>query len=125
MSGTLAGSKKNLDVFGLFVVAAVTAIGGGTLRDLLLSRPPFWIADSIYLIVIGCAMLATLLLGRSIATLSSSLLMADAFGLAFFSISGAQIASESHVGVLPTVLLGTMTGVAGGALRDVLTTEIP
>src|SRR5216684_5122031 len=124
-SGTLAGGKKGLDVFGLFVLAAVTAIGGGTLRDLLLNRPPFWIADSTYLIVIAAAMLATLILGPSMKNLSSALLIADAFGLAFFSISGAQIASASHVGVLPTVVLGTMTGVAGGVLRDVLTAEIP
>jgi uncharacterized membrane protein YeiH len=125
ISGSLAGGKKSLDIFGLFVVAAVTAIGGGTLRDLLLNRPPFWIADSTYLIVIGCAVLATLLLGRPIENLSSPLLVADAFGLAFFSISGAQIATEFHVAILPTILLGTMTGVAGSVLRDVLTTEIP
>lgn len=124
-SGTLAGRKKSLDIFGLFVVAAVTAIGGGTLRDLLLNRPPFWITHSIYLVVIAGTVLLTLALERAMANLSRALLVADAFGLAFFSISGARIAIESHVGALPTILLGTMTGVAGGVLRDVLTTEIP
>jgi len=124
-SGTLAGRKKSLDIFGLFVVAAVTAIGGGTLRDLLLNRPPFWITHSIYLIVIAGAVLVTVVLGRAMKNLARVLLVADAFGLAFFSISGARIAIESHVGILPSILLGTMTGVAGGVLRDVLTTEIP
>jgi uncharacterized membrane protein YeiH len=124
-SGTLAGSRKGLDVFGLFVVAAVTAIGGGTLRDLLLSRPPFWIADSIYLIVVAAALLGTLALGHTMRNLYGVLLIADALGLAFFSISGTHIASQAHVGALPTILLGTMTGVAGGVLRDVLTAEIP
>ena len=124
-SGTLSAAKKDLDIFGLFVVAAVTAIGGGTLRDLLLNRQPFWIADSFYLIVIACAVVVTIVGKQFIRTLSGPLLIADAFGLAFFSISGAQTATQTHVGTLPTILLGTMTGVAGGVLRDVLTDEIP
>lgn len=125
-SGTLAAGRKRLDVLGVLVVAAVTAIGGGTLRDLLLNRHPvFWIADPIYLLVITVAALGTMASTRSRRPPGSSLAIADALGLSFFAISGAQVAQAAGLAGIIAVLMGTMTGVAGGVIRDVLTAEIP
>jgi uncharacterized membrane protein YeiH len=125
-SGALAAGRKRMDVFGVIVVGAVTAVGGGTLRDLLLDRHPvFWMADPAYLVVITVAALLTLAYVRYRRPPGSALALADAFGLALFTISGAQVAERAGVPALVVVLLATMTGVAGGVLRDVLSAEIP
>jgi uncharacterized membrane protein YeiH len=126
ISGALVAGRKSLDLFGVYVVAAVTAIGGGTLRDLLLDRRPiFWIDDPIYLLVIVVATTAVFLYTRVGRPPFNAILVADAFGLAFFTISGAEIALRAGVPATIVVLMGTMTGVAGGAIRDVLCGEIP
>ena len=126
ISGVLAAGRKSLDVFGVVVIALVTAIGGGTLRDLLLARHPiFWIADTAYLWVILAATATTLLYVRIQTPSRQALLVADALGLAFFTIGGAQIAEQAGHSPLIALVMGTITGVAGGVLRDVLTAEIP
>jgi uncharacterized membrane protein YeiH len=104
----------------------VTAIGGGTLRDLLLDRHPiFWIANTTHLWVILGATAVTLAYVRFWIATRRALLVADALGLAFFSIAGVQIAEQAGHSDLIAVLMGTITGVAGGVFRDVLTAEIP
>jgi uncharacterized membrane protein YeiH len=126
ISGVLAAGRKGLDVLGVAVIAVVTAIGGGTLRDLLLDRHPiFWIADSAYLWVILVAAGITLVYLRFWIASRRALLVADAMGLAFFTIGGVQITQQSGHSDPIALLMGTITGVAGGALRDVLTAEIP
>ncbi len=126
VSGALTAGRKSLDLFGVIVIAVITAIGGGTIRDLLLdNRPVFWIADPTYLVVILAAALATLIYARFRRPPRGSLLVADAFGLALFTITGAQAAETAEVPGLIVVLMGTITGVAGGILRDVLCAEIP
>ena len=126
VSGVLAAGRKGLDLLGLAVIAVVTAIGGGTLRDLLLDRHPiFWIADTTYLWVILAATVVTTGYVRIWIATRRALLVADALGLAFFTIAGVQIAQQAGVSDLIAVLMGTITGVAGGVFRDVLTTEIP
>ena len=126
VSGVLAAGRKGLDVVGVAVIAIVTAVGGGTLRDLLLDRhPTFWIADTTYLWVILGATAVTLGYVRFWIATRRALLVADALGLAFFTIAGVQIAEQAGVSDLIAVLMGTITGVAGGVLRDVLTAEIP
>ena len=125
-SGALAAVRKRMDVFGVMVIAAVTAVGGGTLRDLLLDRHPvFWMADSAYLVVIVVAALVTLAYVRIRPIPRNALLIEDAFGLALFTIGGAQVAERAGVWPPIVVLMATMTGVAGGVLRDVLYAEIP
>lgn len=125
LSGALAAGRKSLDLLGVVVIALVTAIGGGTLRDLLLDRQPFWIADPSFIVVIVVAALATVGLVRVWRPPGQLLQLADAMGLALFSISGAQIAeSLGHGGVI-AVVMATITGVFGGVLRDVLCAEIP
>jgi len=126
VSGVLAAGRKHLDWFGVLVIATVTAIGGGTLRDLLLDRHPvFWMADTGYLWAIFAATMLTLFVVRFREIPLRALLIADALGLALFAISGARIAEAAGHGGVVVVILGTMTGVAGGVLRDMLIAEIP
>ncbi len=126
VSGVLAARDRHLDLFGVIVVAAITAVGGGTLRDLLLDRHPiFWVTDSWYLAVIIVSALATVAYVRVRPPPDTLLLVADALGLALFAVSGAQIAEAAQCPPLIVVLMGTMTGVTGGALRDVITAQIP
>ncbi len=126
VSGVLAAGRKGLDALGVAVIAIVTAIGGGTLRDLLLGRHPiFWIDDTTYLWVILAATLVTIGYVRLWIATRRALLVADALGLAFFTIAGVQIAQQAGVSDLIAVLMGAITGVAGGVCRDVLSAEIP
>ena len=126
VSGALAAGHTGLDFLGVIVIAALTAVGGGTLRDLLLNRHPiFWIADPTYLIVICAAALLTVFYVHVLPPPRDALLVADALGLAVFAMSGAQVAEAAKLSPIIVVLMGTMTGVAGGALRDVLSGKIP
>jgi len=126
ISGVLAAGRKGLDLLGVAVIAVVTAIGGGTLRDVLLDRHPiFWIANPVYLWVILAATVVTLGYVRIWIASRRALLVADALGLAFFAIGGVEIAQQTGHSDLIAVLMGTITGCAGGVIRDVLLGEIP
>jgi uncharacterized membrane protein YeiH len=108
------------------VIAIVTALGGGTLRDLLLDRHPiFWIANPTYLIVCLAATALTLVYARLRIPAFRALFVADALGLAFFTIGGVQIAEQTGLSGVLAALMGVITGVAGGVVRDVLSAEIP
>ncbi len=125
ISGALAAGRRSLDLIGVVVIATVTAVGGGTLRDLLLDRTVSWIANPVYLYVSLAAALLTVLYARYRHPPERQILYADALGLALFTISGAQIAQNlGHTGIV-VVIMGASTGVAGGLLRDVLCAEIP
>jgi uncharacterized membrane protein YeiH len=125
VSGALAAARKKLDLLGVIVIATVTAIGGGTIRDMLLGRSVFWLVQPTYLYVILGAALATVVYTRRFSPPDRALAVMDALGLALYGILGAQIAEGlEHRGAV-VVLMGTITGVAGGVLRDVLTGEIP
>lgn len=126
ISGALAAGRKSLDLLGVVVIAVVTAIGGGTIRDVLLGRHPvFWVADPNYLVVIIVAALATVAYTRFRRPPQNTLVIADALGLGLFAVGGAQITEGlGHSGLI-IVLMGTITGVAGGVIRDVLSAEIP
>jgi uncharacterized membrane protein YeiH len=126
VSGALAAGRRGLDLLGVIVLGTVTAIGGGTIRDVLMDRHPiFWLADPTYLIVIVSAALMTVAYARWRPAPRAALLIADALGLALFSVVGAQIAETAQLPAVSGVLLGTVTGTAGGAVRDVLTAEVP
>lgn len=125
-SGALAAGRKSLDLLGVFVIAGVTAIGGGTIRDVLLGRHPiFWMEDTTYLFVILAAALFTVFFARTRPAPMRALLLADAIGLAVFTIIGARIAEEAGLAPILVVFMGTLTGVAGGVVRDVLCGEVP
>lgn len=126
VSGVLAAGRAELDLFGVLVLAAITAIGGGTLRDLLLNRHPiFWIRDPMYLVVIAATAVATVISVQLTIIPGHGLLIADALGLALFALSGAQIAETARLSPLIIILMGMMTGAAGGVVRDVLTAHVP
>jgi uncharacterized membrane protein YeiH len=126
VSGALAAGRRGLDLLGVIVLGTVTAIGGGTIRDVLLDRHPiFWLVDPAYLTIIVVSTLLTVGYVRWRPPPNAALLVADALGLALFSVVGAQIAESAHVPALSGVLLGTVTGTAGGAVRDVLSAEVP
>lgn len=126
ISGALAAGRKHLDLLGVVVISVVTAIGGGTLRDVLLDRHPvFWIENPIYLKVILGSALLTVLYAKFFQPPHRSLLVADALGLALFSISGAQIAEQAGLANSIVVVMGTITGTVGGVVRDILLADIP
>lgn len=125
-SGVLATRDRNLDVFGMAIVATLTAIGGGTLRDLLLGRHPiFWIVDPWYLTIILLSALTTIAYLYRWPPPGFLFLVADAFGLAIFAISGAKLTLLAEHSALIVIVMGTMTGVMGGVLRDVITAHVP
>lgn len=126
ISGALAAGQKSLDLLGVVIIAVVTAVGGGTTRDLLLNRHPvFWISDPTYLIVILVAALLTIWVTRYRRLPRKVLLLADALGLAVFTITGAQITQEVVSNGIIIVIMAAITGTVGGLIRDVLTNEIP
>lgn len=126
ISGVLAARDRGLDLIGVIVVAAITAIGGGTLRDLLLDRHPiFWVTDASYLTVIIVSAVMTVIYVRKWPPPGVILLVADALGLALFALSGAQYAEAAQCPPLIIIIMGTMTGVMGGIIRDVITARVP
>ena len=125
-SGVLSAGRKGMDLIGVAAIAFVTALGGGTLRDLLLDRHPiFWIADRDYVWACLAATAATLMWVRVRVPPHRALLLADALGLAFFVIGGTAIAQARGQGGVIALLMGVITGCVGGIVRDVLSAEIP
>lgn len=124
-SGALAAGRKKFDLMGVVVIAMVTAIGGGTIRDVLLNRPVFWINDPVYLWVSLAAACVTFASVKFYRPPAAVMLVADALGLALFTISGTHLSEQAQLPGIICVVMGALTGVAGGALRDVLSGEIP
>ena len=126
VSGALSAGQAGLDWLGVAVIATLTAIGGGTLRDLMINRHPvFWMADTRYLYVALIAALLTVLLAVPLGLTRDALLVVDALGLAVFALLGAEVAEERRLAPILVVILGTMTGVVGGVMRDLLSNEVP
>lgn len=126
ISGTLAAWRNQMDGFGVIVLASVTAIGGGTLRDLILDVPVIWSNDNSYFYAIFIAAIGTILAVRNRLTIPhNTLQLFDALGLAFFVIMGTQKALDHGTSTMVAILLGTMSGVCGGMIRDVLCREVP
>ena len=126
VTGVLAAEGKQVDLFGVLVLAVVTAFGGGTVRDLLLGDlPVVWMRNPYYLLTAVLAGLGTFVVVRYRPLPRTVLLVADAFGLALFTMIGTRKGLAFGVTVPVGVLLGVITGVAGGILRDVLTGTIP
>jgi uncharacterized membrane protein YeiH len=128
LSGVLAAIRKRLDVVGVVFVAFVTALGGGTLRDLLLDRQPFfWVAHQEWVwVVIALGVLGSIVLrARHFEPTFRAIQWPDAIGLGLFAASGTQIALESGSTPLIATLMGVVTAAVGGILRDVLLNEIP
>jgi uncharacterized membrane protein YeiH len=125
MTGALAGRGTRLDLFGIVVLALVTAVGGGTLRDLVLGAPVFWVWDGSFVLTATGAALLTFLWGRVGKMPHGVLLISDACGLALFTAIGVEKSLAYSSPVPVAVALGVVTGVAGGILRDALCGEVP
>jgi uncharacterized membrane protein YeiH len=125
LSGGLAGVQARLDAFGVVVLAVVVGLAGGITRDLLIGIPPQTFRDWRYLAVAGGAGLVTLLAYPALQRLESAVLVLDAAGLALFCVTGASAALDHRIGAVSAVVLGAITGVGGGVLRDILLREIP
>ncbi|MBZ0331152.1 trimeric intracellular cation channel family protein [Halomonas sp. ANAO-440] len=127
LSGVILACRSRMDPFGMLVLAAVTGIGGGTLRDLVLGvRPVFWVADPTYLWVILATVGVSIIGFHYIHRLSRVFLpVADAFGLALFTAIGTHKALQLGTPGAVAVLMGLLTGVAGGMVRDVLARRVP
>jgi len=115
ITGILQARKKGMDLVGVYAVAMITALGGGTLRDLILDRRPlFWVEHYSYPILL-----------LILSVLMTVILVLDAFGLGLFSASGASLANHAGYHPFISALLGVITGVFGGVLRDIICNEIP
>jgi uncharacterized membrane protein YeiH len=125
LSGGLAGVQARLDAFGVVVLAVVVGLAGGITRDLLIGIPPQTFRDWRYLAVAGGAGLVTFLAHPALERLERPVLVLDAAGLALFCVTGASTALDHHVGAVGAIVLGAITGVGGGVLRDILVLEIP
>jgi uncharacterized membrane protein YeiH len=127
ITGALMAGRKSMDLFGVLVIAIITALGGGTLRDLILDNHPVsWIRNDTYILVASIAAVGTVLWVRLTQPIHErGLLIADAFGLAVFTVIGTEVALQHNVPYSTAVIMGVMTGVAGGVMRDVICNEIP
>jgi uncharacterized membrane protein YeiH len=125
LSGGLAAVEKRLDAFGVVVLAVVVGIAGGITRDLLIGIPPQTFRDWRYLAVAVGAGLVTFVAHPALRRLERPILVLDAAGLAVFCVTGASTALDHRVGAVEAVVLGAITGVGGGVLRDILVREIP
>lgn len=126
ISGALVAVRKDLDVFGVLVLAGTTGLGGGFLRDVLIdATPPAALADWRYLLVPVAAGLLTFVFHPMLGRMERMVNVFDAFGLALFCVAGATKALEFGLGPLPAALMGMLTGIGGGMLRDLLTGRVP
>lgn len=126
MSGALAAGRRNMDVFGVAVIAFVTALGGGTIRDMVLGHYPIaWTRHPEYVVLVVIAGLATTLIARHLQRLQRLFLFLDALGLVAFSLIGASVALELQQPLFMAVIAGMLTGISGGILRDVLCNQVP
>lgn len=128
LSGVIEAARKRLDAVGVTVVACLAAFGGGTLRDILLDRRPFfWVAHTWYVWAVLALCVGAMLMLRSkhFKVTERAMLWPDALGLGLFAASGTQIAMDAQMPALIAVVMGVVTAVFGGVLRDVVCNEIP
>ena len=125
VSGIRLASQKRFDLFGAYIVGLVTAIGGGTIRDLLLDLTPVWMLDPFYVGVTGVSLLIFIIFGKLFARMGQALFIFDAIGLALFTMVGFHKSMALGFPLYINIIMGTLTGAAGGVIRDVLINEIP
>ncbi|MDH2925190.1 putative membrane protein YeiH [Nicoletella semolina] len=128
ISGAMAARQHKMDIFGLFILAFVTGVGGGTLRDVMIgSTPVFWIKQPIYVLMITLAVILTAVLKHNIDKKGwqKGLLFFDAIGLGVFTVIGVQKGLDFGVHPLIAIALGGVTGCFGGLIRDILRNEVP
>ena len=125
ISGIRLASAKRFDWIGAYVGGAATAIGGGTLRDVILDVPVFWMHDGFYLSCTGFALVWVIVFRKYLINMHNTFFIFDAIGLALFTIVGIQKTIDCGLPIWVGIVMGTMTGAAGGVIRDVLINEVP
>ena len=125
ISGIRWAASKNFDWFGGYVVGLATAIGGGTIRDVMLGVTPFWMTNSIYLICTAVALLTVIVFKRLIVRFTNTWFLFDTLGLALFTVAGLQKTLYAGFPFWVAIIMGWITGAAGGVIRDVLINEVP
>lgn len=126
ISGALAAIHRKFDLFGILILASVTAIGGGTLRDVMIGRTPVgWMQHVEYIYIVFGATLITIFFGRYLQYFRRTLFLFDSIGLALFTITGVELGLKYGLHPLVCILLGTMSAAFGGIIRDILSNEVP
>jgi uncharacterized membrane protein YeiH len=126
VSGVFSAMEKRLDIFGVFIIAFVTAIGGGTIRDVMVGNLPVsWLQNGLTIVVIFVAAVVTMIFGSYLKQLNTALFLFDALGLGLFTIIGMEIGLKKGFGPGISIALGTISACFGGVLRDVLLNKIP
>lgn len=125
ISGVLTATRKRMDIFGILIIAFVTSVGGGTLRDLLVGFPVAWMRNTWYVyFIIGCAILAVIF-RKKLSYVRTSLFLFDTIGIGLYTVVGIEKALAAELSPVICVALGTMTATFGGVIRDMLCNEIP
>ncbi|MDR6234986.1 putative membrane protein YeiH [Pseudomonas psychrotolerans] len=126
MTGALSAGRRGMDLFGVALIASVTALGGGSVRDVLLGHYPLgWVKHPEYLALTAGAGLATVAIARVMRHLRQLFLVLDALGLVAFTVIGCQVALEMGLSPVIVIVSGTLTGTCGGILRDILCNDVP
>lgn len=126
ISGGLMASSKRLDPFGVFIIAFVTSLGGGTLRDTLIGRSPvFWMVDPVYVYIIITGAVTSVIFRHKMEKLRKTLSLFDTIGLGIFTVIGIEVGIAEELNPIIILSLGVITGSFGGVIRDILVNEIP
>ncbi|MFV0506472.1 MAG: trimeric intracellular cation channel family protein [Bacteroidales bacterium] len=125
ISGALTAMAKRFDAFGIFIIGFVTAVGGGTTRDILANRTVFWLKDTMYTYAILAGSLFAIIYRKKLNRLLKPLMVFDTIGLAMFTVVGAEIGIKYELSIISCIILGTVTGCMGGIMRDIFVNEIP
>lgn len=126
ISGALTAMEKKLDVFGVFIIAFATAVGGGSLRDVIIGdRSVFWLMEPIYIYVLIGGTAFAIIFRKKLEYLRSTLSLFDTIGLALYTIIGVQIGIQHELAGISCIALGTITGAFGGVVRDILVNDVP
>ncbi len=125
ISGIRLAATKRFDLFGAYVVGLVTAIGGGTIRDVLLGLTPIWMSEKVYLIITALSLMLVLLLGKRILLFKNTFFIFDTIGLALFTVVGLDKTLDAGFPLWVAMIMGVVTGSFGGVLRDMMVGDVP
>ena len=126
MTAALAAGKRSMDWAGVCMLGCITALGGGTIRDVLLGHYPLvWVQNPFYLALTGIAALVTIVIARTVQRLTLAFLVLDAIGLVVYTMAGCDVAWQKDASLPIVIVAGMITGCAGGVLRDILCNEVP
>lgn len=125
ISGIRLAAAKNFDLFGAYVVGFVTAVGGGTIRDLFIGVTPFWMSNPSYVIITGLSLVFVLLFRKWVVRMNNTIFIFDAIGIGLFTVVGIERTIGAGFPWWVAIIMGSITGAAGGMMRDVFINEVP